>query len=400
MSRSRIAYAVSRFPTDSETFVVREMNALADRHEDVELGLMSLFPSPAAFLHPSAERWMPELHRPTAGEAVRASLGWIVRRPIACVRAVGAVVAGAWRSPRLLGRSLATLPIAAAHARRIAQRGDVDHVHAHFAAYPTLAAWAIRRLTGTPYSFTAHAYDLFLDQSLLRMKLAEADFAVAISEFNRRFLADYASTPATPVHVIHCGVDPDQYEFAPRPIPSAGEITAACVATFEEKKGHAVLLEALATSPDLGRLRLELVGDGPLRGELERLTEELGLSSRVTFHGSLTEAEVAAVLGRADIFVLPSIIAPDGQMEGLPVALMEALAAGLITVSTRQSGIPELIRDGETGYLAEPGDPADLARALERAIAGGVDPAAGRRLVEAEFDIRGTGDRMYELLTA
>lgn len=190
------------------------------------------------------------------------------------------------------------------------------------------------------------------------------------------------------------------YECTRRAIPSDGPVTAACVATLEEKKGHAVLLAALASSPRLDRMELELVGDGPLRADLERQAAALGLSGRVRFRGSLTEAEVAEVLARAHIFVLPSIIAPDGQMEGLPVALMEALASGLTAVSTRQSGIPELIRDGETGYLAEPGDPNDLARALERALTGDIDPAKGRALVEEEFDIRSTADRMYELLTA
>ncbi|MCB0865676.1 MAG: glycosyltransferase [Solirubrobacterales bacterium] len=400
MSGRRISYLVSRFPTSSETFIVREMNAVSDRHGDLEIGLMSLFPSPSSFLHPSAERWMEVLVRPTAAQSAFACVAWMLRRPIASSRAVGAVIAGAWRSPRTMGRSLVTLPLAAAHARRIQREDGIDHIHAHFAAYPTLAAWLIRRLTGIPYSFTAHAYDIFLDQSLLALKLDEAEFAVTISEYNRRFLSGYQASPPTPIEVIHCGIDPLMYECTRRAIPSDGPVTAACVATLEEKKGHAVLLAALASSPRLDRMELELVGDGPLRADLERQAAALGLSGRVRFRGSLTEAEVAEVLARAHIFVLPSIIAPDGQMEGLPVALMEALASGLTAVSTRQSGIPELIRDGETGYLAEPGDPNDLARALERALTGDIDPAKGRALVEEEFDIRSTADRMYELLTA
>lgn len=390
---------VSRFPTDSETFVVREMNALADRHPDVELGLGSLFSSTTPFLHPSAERWLGRLHRPGIGEAAAASMHWLLRRPAACSGAVAAVIASSWRSPRILLRSLVTLPLAAAHARRLA--GTADHVHAHFAAYPTLAAWLIRRLTGIPYSFTAHAYDLFVDQSLLDRKLSEARFAVAISEYNRRFLDRYQGSPPTPVHVIHCGIELDQYPFAPRAIPADGPVLAACVATLEPKKGHEVLLEALAGGgAALARIELELVGDGPLRERLEQRSRQLGLSGRVRFRGSLNESEVAATLARADLFVLPSIIAPDGQMEGLPVALMEALATGLTAVSTRQSGIPELIRDGVTGYLAEPGDPSDLARALERALSADLDPALGRAIVEEQFDIRMSADRMYELLSA
>jgi hypothetical protein len=124
-----------------------------------------------------------------------------------------------------------------------------------------------------------------------------------------------------------------------------------------------VLLRAIAgAEPPLAGARLELVGDGPLRDELEREAVRLGLGERVWFHGSVPEPEVAAVLAEADVFALPSIIAPDGDMEGIPSALIEAMAAGLPAVSTYQSGVPELIEDGHTGFLAQPGDVDGCAR--------------------------------------
>ena len=395
----RIAYGVSRFPTATETFVVREMNALEDGYQDIEIeALMALFPSSAPFLHPMAERWTGRVRRPDPTQGLRAIAWWTARRPLRLLRAIADVVRTGWRSPRFLGRSLTTLPIAAAHARRIQAEG-IEHVHVHFASYPTLSAWLIRRLTGVPYSFTAHAYDLFKDQSMLAMKLAEAEFVVTISEFNRRFLGDYGGDETTPVHVVHCGIDPGAYPFLPRPIPSTGPVKAACVAALEEKKGHAVLLEALANGgPELERITVDLVGDGPLRAELEQRAETLGISGRLRFHGRLDERSVREILDGADFFVLPSVVARDGQMEGLPVALMEALASGLIAISTDLSGIPELIRDGETGYLAEPGDASSLAATLARAISGDLDPRAGRDLVESEFSISGTAAAMHELL--
>ena len=398
----RIAYGVSRFPTATETFVVREMNALEDGFDDVEIGsLMALFPAANPFLHPGAKRWMDRLRRPSTGEGAVAMFWWMVRRPLRLTAAIARVVAESWRAPRFMARSLMTLPLGAAHARRM-QADPPDHVHVHFASYPALSAWLIRRLTGIPYSFTAHAYDLFKDQSLLATKVAGADFVVAISEFNRRFLADYGGDDATPVHVVHCGIDPAAYRFRARPIPADGPVRAACVAAMEEKKGHAVLLEALAAGgPELDRLSIDLVGDGPLRAQLEARATELGLSDRLRFHGRLDEGRVGEILDASVLFILPSIIAADGQMEGLPVALMEALASGLTAVSTEISGIPEIIRDGETGYLAKPGDPASLAATLTRAITGeSLDPAVGRKLVEDEFDIRGTAAGMHRLLTA
>jgi len=393
----RVAYIVSRFPAASETFVVREMNEVAaDGRLDLEL--LSLFPSDDGFAHPSGERWLRSLRRPSWLDGIGATLWWLTRRPLRLLGSHALVTAGSWRRPRILIRSLASLPLAAAHARALSRDG-VDHVHAHFASYPTLCAWFCRRLTDVTYSFTAHAYDIFVDQSMLPRKLADASFAVTISEFNREFLERARGDGTTPVHVVHAGVDPSAYEFAPRTPPATGPARALCVASLQPKKGHAVLLEALASDRELDRLSVDLVGGGELRAELEGRARELGVADRVSFHGALTEAEVRGMLSRADLFVLPSIIAPDGQMEGIPVALMEALACGIPTVATRMSGVAELVREGETGTLVEPGNAPALGRALANVLAGGgPDPAAGRELVEAEFDVRESGRRMVRLL--
>jgi glycosyltransferase involved in cell wall biosynthesis len=394
----RVGYLVSRFPAASETFVVREMNEVA-RDPAIELELLSLFPSRDDFLHPSAERWMAGLRRPQKRAALTATLRWLGRRPLRTTATFATVAAAGVRRPRMMLRSLATLVLAARHAESVRELG-IDHLHAHFASYPALAAWACHRLCGVGYSFTAHAYDIFVDQTLLARKLADADFVATISEYNRRFLARYGGEVATPVHVVHCGVDPAAYDFVPRPIPASGRVRALVVASLQEKKGHAVLFEALARGgAGLERVDLELVGGGELREPLQARVAELGLESRVSFLGPLSEPEVRDRLGEADLFVLPSIIASDGQMEGLPVALIEALASGLTAVASRMSGIPELIDDGVTGYLAEPGDATDLAAALERAVAGPpVDFEAGRRLVAEQFDISETGRRMARLL--
>jgi glycosyltransferase involved in cell wall biosynthesis len=178
-------------------------------------------------------------------------------------------------------------------------------------------------------------------------------------------------------------------------------VRAICVATLNEHKGHAVLLDALATGgPELERVQLDFVGSGPLEGSLRARVARLGLD-RVRFHGTCSEEEVTKLLDEADLFVLASTVAPSGQMDGIPVALMEALAAGVPVIASRLSGIPELIQDGDTGLLARAGDPADLARAFRRLLG---DPEAaiaraqaGRRLIEEEFDIERSADQMLEL---
>jgi colanic acid/amylovoran biosynthesis glycosyltransferase len=376
-----VAYVTSRFPEVTQTWLLRELNAVAS-DPLIECELFSLFPpmKRTGTAHPSAHAWLPRLRRPRPGSAVAALAWWLRRSPARTLRAVAVIVGGYGRRPALLVRALATVPIAAAHARSIVTLG-IDRVHAHTATYPLLTAWICHRLTGVPYSFTAHAHDLFVDQSLLRRRLAAAEFAVAISDFNRGFLAAYGGDRRTPVHVIRCGIDLSAYRFRPRAPAANGRVRALCVAGLKEYKGHRVLLEALSTSdPALARIDVDLVGDGPERRSLEERVDALGLADRVKFHGALPEPAVTRLLDRADLFVLPSVIASDGTAEGLPVVLVEALAAGVPAVATRVTGVPELIRHGQTGLLAEPGSVADLQRAIRALLA---DPVAARARAEA-----------------
>jgi colanic acid/amylovoran biosynthesis glycosyltransferase len=391
----RLAYVVSRFPASAEIWIVRELDALAERG-DFDLGLWSLFRARDAVVHPAAERWLPRLRRPRAWHGIAAVAYWMARRPAAMLGAVARIIAGTWRHPRTLFRSLASVPFAAANARQI-ERSKIEHVHAHFASYPTLCAWLCKRLCGVTYSFTAHAYDIFVTQDLLAEKVAAAEFVVTISEFNRRFLRDFGGDQQTPVRVVHCGIDPSKYEFRAR-VPRRDEPRALCVASLEKKKGHSILLSALASDPRLAHLSVDLVGDGPMRDELRHEAASLGLAERVRFHGALPEERVRRMLGAADLFVLPSVVAPNGQAEGLPVSLIEALASGVPVVASRMSGIPELITDRATGILTPPGDVEQLAHALDWVLEGGeLDLARGRALVEAEFDVRRAAAQMAEL---
>lgn len=391
----KVAYIVSRFPTVSETFIVRELDGVAAR-EDVDPELFSLFRGQAAVLHPATARWAGRFRRRGPLRSLPAIAWWLGRRPLRLASSVALVVGGHWRRPDRLAKALVTVAIGAGYARDLRALG-VEHVHAHWATYPALAAWLCRRLTSIPYSFTAHAQDLYVDQSFLAAKARDARFVVAISEFNRRFLSPWAADGR--VEVVHYGLEVERYDFRPRAPAPEGPVRMLCVATLRDYKGHAVLFEALAgDEPELARVQLDLAGDGPLRRELEVRARRLGLAERVRFLGSRTEDEVAALLDAADVFVLPSIVLPNGWMEGLPNVLIEALAAGVPAIATRMSGIPELIRDGETGLLAEPGDPIGLRQAILQVIA---DPdaaleraRAGRRAVEADFDIERSAGRL------
>ncbi|HEY5260816.1 MAG TPA: glycosyltransferase, partial [Solirubrobacteraceae bacterium] len=347
-------------------------------------------------------RWVGRAHHVSPLAAAFGTLWWLARRPVRMTRALGSVLVGHWRDPERLGRALVACSVAAAHARSM-RRLRIEHVHAHFATYPALAAWLTGRLTGLPYSFTAHAHDIYVDQFHLGTLVREAKAVAVISEFNGAFLAPYGAGTDTSVRLVRCGVVPSAYAFRARALPADGPVRAICVATLNEIKGHATLLQALATGgPELERVSLDLVGGGPLEASLRAKVAALGLDDRVCFHGTRSEDDVARMLDAADVFVLASVVASNGQMDGIPVALMEALAAGLPVIASRLSGIPELVRDGETGLLACPGDAADLANAFRRLLAdpdGAIARAqAGRRLIEDEFDIERSADRMLELL--
>jgi colanic acid/amylovoran biosynthesis glycosyltransferase len=399
----QIAYVVSRFPDPSETFVLRELNAVS-RRPGVEVELFVLFPPKNPFVHPDARRWVERARRTSPAAAALGTLWWLIRRPLCMTRALASVVSSHWRDPRRLGRALVACTAAAAHARTMRRLG-IRHIHAHFATYPALAAWLAARLIGASYSFTAHAHDIYIDQLHLGTLVREAKAVAVISEFNRSFLVPYGAGSETPACLVRCGVIPSAYVFRPRALPADGPVRAICVATLNPLKGHAILLDALASGgAELERVELDLVGSGPLESSLRAQVARLGLQQRVRFHGTRSEHEVSQMLDSADVFVLASVVTPTGWMDGIPVALMEALAAGLPVIASRLSGIPELIRDGETGLLASPGDPLDLARALGQLLA---DPGAtieraraGRSLIEQEFDIERSAERMVTLFSA
>jgi glycosyltransferase involved in cell wall biosynthesis len=402
---ARLAYVVSRFPHVTETFIVRELNAVrADLDEEIEL--FSLFGPVDPTVHPAAADWVWRLHRGARpSTAVLAVAAWLVERPVATTRAAAALIAAHRHAPRLAARNLVAFALACAHART-ARRLGISHVHAHFATYPAVAAWTIGQLTGATFSFTAHAHDIYLDTSFLPRLLEDAAFAVPISAYGQRILLGEGGAPDR-VHMIHCGVDSAAYAFAPRTPPAAGPVRILCVASLQEYKGHRFLLAALAEdAPPIDRIELILAGRGELHDELVSLARELGLGQRVRFLGPLTEPEIVAELARADALVLPSIVVGrTGFTEGIPVSLIEAMAVGVPVLASSVAGVPELVIDGQTGLLAEPADELSLRSVLTRLLTE--PPAdvrdrllAARRIVEREFDLATSAAAMASLLRA
>ncbi|HVS14499.1 MAG TPA: glycosyltransferase [Thermoanaerobaculia bacterium] len=378
--RRPIALFMSRFPSVTETFILREMEELERQGQPIVA--VPLLREAPKVVHPEARPWMERaLYTPWLSPGiVAANLRALGHRPGRYLAVLGRLAAGTACSPSFLYKSLVLFPKSVYLAERLAGAG-IAHLHAHFATHPTTAAWIVHRLTGTPYSFTVHAHDLFVCRAMLGEKIRRARFVRVISRFNRDFLAErYPAARGKKVEVIHVGVDPGRYRLAEEPAVAVDEKTPVLltVAALKPYKGLPVLLEACAELVRTGtRLRCEVIGEGPLRRRLEGEIAARRLDGVVRLLGACTQDEVARRLLRATAVVLPSVVAPDGQMEGIPVALMEAMAAGLPVVAPLLSGIPELVEHGTNGLLFPPGDASALAAALRRLLA---DPALGRRL--------------------
>jgi colanic acid/amylovoran biosynthesis glycosyltransferase len=373
------AVLVSRFPLVTETFILREISEMERQGQPVRL--VPMIRETPEVVHEAARPWVERaLYTP-----------WMWRFPLRTLGLLLRLVLGTVRKPGTLLRTLALFPKSVWLARQLEREG-VTHLHAHFATHPATMALIISTLTGIPFSFTVHAHDIQLDRSLLRWKIAEAQFIRSISEFNRLFLEVLYPEARGKIEVIHVGVPLPPAPRAPRPR------LILCVAAHKPYKGLPVLIEACRMLRAQGvKFRCDVVGDGPMRAQLEAMND-----GAVNLLGPREENEVARMMEEASIFVLPSILAPDGQMEGIPVALMEALAHARPAVSTRISGIPELVQDGVNGLLVEPGDPVALAAAMrtllddpQRAAAMG---ARGRELVAREFELSACTAQLLALL--
>jgi glycosyltransferase involved in cell wall biosynthesis len=296
-----------------------------------------------------------------------ANLKALATRPVRYLGALVVLVRANLGSANYLAGALGFFPKTVAAALAM-ERSGIAHLHAHFANHPAAMAFVVHRLTGIPYSFTAHGADLQVDQHMLREKIRESTFVVTISEDNRRMMMAHAGAAnADKIHVVRCGVDRRVFARPPEASRGGDRLRIACVGTLYEVKGQSYLLEACGLLREAGvPFTCRFIGDGPDREALEAHARSLGLDADVVFLGRRTRAEVAGVLHDTDVQVVPSVPTAEGRREGLPVVCMEGMAAGAVVVASRLSGIPELIEHEVNGLLVPPRNPEALAAALRR----------------------------------
>ncbi len=241
---------------------------------------------------------------------------------------------------------------------------ECKHIHVHFAHVPTDVAMYASKMIGGSYSVTSHANDLFERGWLLKQKVERSLFFGTISDFNKRFLSGLG-IDTSKVKIVRCGVD--EAQFSPRTVePNNKSFKIGLVARLVEKKGIDTLILAISNLIQAGhQIQLLIAGSGPLEADLVALKNTQSLTDeQVHFIGPLPHSEIDKFVKSLDIFVLPCKRDANGDMDGIPVVLMESMLSGVPVISTKLSGIPELVIHRETGLLIEPNDESALASAI------------------------------------
>lgn len=384
-----IAYLVNQYPKTSHSFIRREITALeslgltvhrytlrrttealADGADAIELSKTE-----AVIARPFPRRLMDAL-------LTKAS------HPLRFAKALAFVIGCGFKSDRSVAVHVAYL-LEAAVVAAWCSRDRIDHLHVHFGTNSAMVGMLVNRLTGIPWSFTAHGPEEF-DRPFgiaLPEKIESANFVVAISSFGRSQLWRWSDqTQWKKVHIVHCGLDAAFMKGASRPMPQQPRLV--CVGRLCEQKGQLLLVEAAQILKSKGtRFEIVFAGDGPMRGDIESAIAKAGLEECISITGWVSGQRVRDEIEMARALVLPSFA------EGLPVVIMEAMALGRPVVSTTVAGIPELVRPGVTGWLVPAGDVAALVQAISEVLSLAPDALAAmgsqaRNLVLEQHDAK------------
>jgi len=392
----RVCYVVNQYPKVSHSFIRREITAVEDLGATVDRVSVRGWDLELVDEKDVRERSRTfYILKSGMGPLLSAAARVALRSPAAFARALATTLRFARTSDRGYAHHLVYLLEAAVLAERV-KAGAIQHIHAHFGTNSTDVAMLASLLSGVPFSFTAHGADEYDKPVQLNLpaKIHAARFGVAISHFGRGQLMRWCD-PAdwSRLHVVHCGLD-DEFlaaphqpvpGSAPQPVPLAAN-RFVCVGRLCKEKAQLILVEAAARLRDAGvDVEIVLAGDGEMRAQVEDAIRRHGVQDRVSITGWIDGARVRREIEAARAVVLPSLT------EGIPVALMEAMALGRTVVTTFVGGIPELVRSGENGWIVPCGDVDAVAGALRDCLQSPDDrlaemAAAGRRRILADFN--------------
>lgn len=359
-----ITYLAPAIPALSETFVYNEIFALRERGYTVH-ALSIHEPDQVSPMIKDKMGSVHYLYREGLLCFLIAFVVCLLSRPLGTLKGLAWLISDFFHVGILDVRSYKLIYqyLTACRATRVCLNNGTEHIHVHFANVPCQVAMYTSAISGIPFTITSHANDIFEHGLILTRKAERAKYFVTISDFNRRFLKEIG-IPDDQIRIVRCGVD---LKFEGIAKEKSDKIRICSLGRLVEKKGMPTLIEAVAILKQRGvPVHLSIAGDGPEQDKIAAKINEVGVADCVQLIGALENAEVGPWMSRHDIFVLACQKDSNGDMDGIPVVLMEAMMLGISVVTTRISGIPELVIDGKTGLLVEPQDPEALADAIEK----------------------------------
>jgi colanic acid/amylovoran biosynthesis glycosyltransferase len=391
MRPKRVAYVVKRYPRFSETFIVNEI--LAHEKAGLELEIISLYPPNDMYF----QNLLSKVRAPVtylSASGLKANEFWNTLKQASCV------VPSLFPKLSYSHTEETSEVYQAVLLAKLVKEKKIDHLHAHFASTATSVARLASHFADVPYSFTAHAKDIFHESVVedeLSQKLLDASAVVTVSDYNVKFLQEKYFI--NQLHRIYNGLELATFSFE-APVQRSPLIVG--VGRLVEKKGFADLLEACAILVQRGlNFQCEIIGEGEEKTILEHHVQRLNLNCHVRLLGARPQPEVINKIQGASVFALPCVIGEDGNRDGLPTVLLEAMALGTPCVSTDVTGIPEVLRHEQTGLEVPQRDPLALADALECLLK---DKALqmqlalnARALIERDFDIERNAARLREV---
>jgi len=380
----KIAYVMSRFPLLSETFILREM--IEVEKQGHEIVLYPLICQDQAVTHEEAKKWALRANNiPFISlEIFRENVKALLQNPIQYISLLWKIFWDNLSSFDFLTKGLYLFPKAVYTARQLKLEG-VDHIHAHYATHPALLAWIAHKLTGITYSITIHSHDIYDCHVMLEPKLKDALFIATISNYNVEYMTNLLGPwVREKCRIVRCGIDSSKFIVSQKEQGNIFDIIQ--IGTLHWKKDQITLIKTMAELRDRDiPFQLTIIGEGEERANLEAEIKKQKMEGVVKLAGAKTQAEVAHLLPKANCYIQSSV------SEGIPVAIMEALACELPVVATNITGIPELVIHEKTGLLAEPGNIKSLADALQAIYLNPFQAKEmgkqGRAWVIEEFDL-------------
>lgn len=399
----QLTYIIGTYPLLTTTFIDREIRML--RAWGADIHVISIR-RPGGQLSPEQIALAEHTHYvlpASKAQVVRHHLRYLIRRPGRYLGVLFDLMTYRYPSWRARLRTVGHFGLAVHVAGLIAEYDRSDRLHAHFIDRAATVALVAGTLLDLPYSVTAHANDIYVNPILLEEKLARAEFVATCTGYNEEYLSRAAGSQPVELARIYHGLELDAYPQRPREETNPPLFVA--VGQLKEKKGFGDLLVACRTLLDEGHsFRCEIIGEGPLRSTLEAEIAHLGLGEHVALRGALHHGDVIAAYRRAAVFVLPCVVAADGDRDGIPNVILEASALELPVISTRHSGIPEAVEHERTGLLVAPHAVDELAAAMARMIENPEERHTfgrqGRSAIADRFDVEVNVKLLYEMFAS